>query len=372
MKWHFQGSPHDTHDWDGTQVPVLFDAEIDGKPRKLLAQANRNGFFFVLDRTNGQPIVSKPFIETANWFTGIDKKGQPIPNPDKEPQIPGVLVSPSTDGAANYPAPSFNPDTGLFYINATESWSLYYLTERISNAVGWGGAFEYHTGVFDSALRALDYRTGEVKWEHRYPGLGFWSSTYPGMLSTAGKLLFTGDPVGNFIAYDPAQAARCCGTPTLARIVCNSPITYMLDGRQYVVVASGDTLYAFSLYDKAQQRDAVLGVATSSVDGPFPRASPRSSTAGISRAGTSAEPRIRDRRPMCASKTAPSSCGSSPTARAGFSSPTGATRTSSSISKRSPTGAATAASCFDRPKADRPIRSSWIRGTAPATCSATC
>ena len=159
-----------------------------------------------------------------------------------------MLVSPSTDGAANYPAPSFNPDTGLFYINATESWSLYYLTERTSNAVGWGGAFEHHTGVFDSALRALDYRTGEVKWEHRYPGLGFWSSTYPGMLSTAGKLLFTGDPVGNFIAYDPASGKVLWHT-NLGGIVCNSPITYMLDGRQYVVVASGDTLYAFSLYD---------------------------------------------------------------------------------------------------------------------------
>lgn len=256
MVWHFQGSPHDTHDWDGTQVPVLFDAEIDGKPRKLLAQANRNGFFFVLDRTNGQAIVSKPFIETANWFTGLDPKGQPIPNPDKEPQIPGVLVSPSTDGAANYPAPSFNPDTGLFYINATESWSLYYLTERVSNAVGWGGAFEYHTGVFDSALRALDYRTGEVKWQHRYPGLGFWSSTYPGMLSTAGKILFTGDPVGNFIAYDPASGKVLWHT-NLGAIVCNSPITYMLDGRQFIVVASGDTLYAFSLYEPVRDKPQI-------------------------------------------------------------------------------------------------------------------
>ncbi len=119
--------------------------------------------------------------------------------------------------------------------------------------MGWGGAFEHHTGVFDSALRALDYRTGEVKWEHRYPGLGFWSSTYPGMLSTAGKLLFTGDPVGNFIAYDPAAGpggGKVLWHTNLGGIVCNSPITYMLDGRQYVVVASGDTLYAFSLYEK--------------------------------------------------------------------------------------------------------------------------
>jgi alcohol dehydrogenase (cytochrome c) len=122
------------------------------------------------------------------------------------------------------------------------------LTEKVSNAVGWGSASEYHAGVFDSALRALDYRTGEVKWEHRYPGLGFWSSTYPGMLSTAGKLLFTGDPVGNFIAYDPATG-RVLWHTNLGRIVCNSPITYVLDGRQYIVVASGDTLYAFALYE---------------------------------------------------------------------------------------------------------------------------
>jgi acido-empty-quinoprotein group A len=252
MKWHFQGSPHDTHDWDGTQVPVLFDAEIDGKPRKLLAQANRNGFFFVLDRITGQNLVSKPFATTANWFTGINAKGQPIPNAQKEPQIPGALVSPSTDGAANYPAPSFSPDTGLFYVNATESWSIYYLTEKESNAVGWGGASEYHTGVFDSVLRALDYRTGEVRWEHKYEGLGFWSSTYPGMLSTAGGLLFTGDPAGNFIAYDPASG-KVLWHSNLGSIVCNSPITYMLDGRQYIVVASGDTLYAFSLYETFQK-----------------------------------------------------------------------------------------------------------------------
>lgn len=247
MVWYFQGSPHDTHDWDGTQVPVLFDGTIDGRPRKLLAQANRNGFFFVLDRTNGQNIVSKPFITTANWFLGLDAKGQPIPNPAKEPQVPGALVSPSTDGAANYPAPSFNPDTGLFYVNATESWSLYYLTDPASKAVGWGGASEHHLGVFDSALRALDYRTGAVKWEKRYPGLGFWSSTYPGMLSTAGKLLFTGDPVGNFIAYDPATGQPLWHA-NLGSIVCNSPMTYLLDGRQYIVVASDDILYAFRLY----------------------------------------------------------------------------------------------------------------------------
>jgi acido-empty-quinoprotein group A len=103
MKWYFQASPHDTHDWDSAQTTVLFDGEIDGKPRKLLAQANRNGYFFVLDRVTGKNILTKPFLETMNWSKGVDADGQPIPNVDKEPQIPGVLVSPTSSGATNWP-----------------------------------------------------------------------------------------------------------------------------------------------------------------------------------------------------------------------------------------------------------------------------
>lgn len=246
MAWYFQCSPHDTHDWDATQDAFVFDGTINGQPRKLIGQLNRNGWLFVIDRVTGKSVVSKPYITTSNSYSGTDAKGQPIPNPDKDPAVAGVLVSPDSDGAANYPAPTFSPDTGLIYVNATEAYSIFYLTSTDGKAMAWGGASEYHTGYFPSVLRALDYRTGTVKWEHKYDGIGFWSSTYPGMLSTSGNLLFTGDPYNNFVAYDAAAGKRLWRFP-LGAGQTNSPISYILDGRQYVLVASNDTLYAFYL-----------------------------------------------------------------------------------------------------------------------------
>ena len=124
MVWYFQSSPHDTHDWDSTETAVLFDGVVNGQPRKLIAQAARNGHFFVLDRTNGKAIVSSEFVKT-NWSIGYDEKGQPIPNPAKNPQIDGALVSPNQGGAANWQPPSFSPQTGLFYVNATRAFSVY-------------------------------------------------------------------------------------------------------------------------------------------------------------------------------------------------------------------------------------------------------
>ena len=245
LVWYFQTSPHDTHDWDATEVAVLLDADIDGKPRRLLAQANRNGYYFLIDRTTGKNLLTKPFISSVNAYKGTDPHGVLIPNPAKEPQVGGTLVSPSSDGAANYPAPSFDPETKLFYVNATQSFSIYY-AEAPKSSAGEGASMEYHTGFFHSALLALNYKTGEVKWRHDYPGTGFWSSTYPGILTTAGKLLFTGDPSGHFVARDPATGADLWHSGVGAQIT-NSPETYLLDGTQYVVVAAADSLYAFSL-----------------------------------------------------------------------------------------------------------------------------
>ena len=246
LVWYFQTSPHDTHDWDATEVPVLFDAAVKGKPRKLLAQANRNGYYFLLDRTNGENLLTKAFIPSANGYKGTDARGALIPNEAKEPQVGGTLVSPSSDGAANYPAPSFDPETKLFYVNSTQSFSIYYADQAGKNTADTGAAMEYHTGLFHSALLALDYQTGEVKWRHDYPGTGFWSSTYPGILTTAGKLLFTGDPWGNFVARDPASGADLWHSG-LGTQITNSPETYRLGGTQYVLVAAADTLFAFSL-----------------------------------------------------------------------------------------------------------------------------
>jgi acido-empty-quinoprotein group A len=239
MVWWFQCSPHDTHDWDATQVPVLIDGQIDGRPRKLLAQASRNGFFFLLDRTNGKNILTKPFIESMNWYKGIDEKGQPIRDPEKDPQIAGALVSPTTDGATNWPAPSFNPDTGLFYVGTSQSYSLFYLTDTDPRPQGWGAA-ERGVGNLGNYLRAIDYKTGKVVWKH---------STLvgaQGLLSTAGGLLFGGDGAGNFVAYDP-MTGKPLWHAGLTADPSNAPQTYMLDGRQYVVVGAGDSLFAFML-----------------------------------------------------------------------------------------------------------------------------
>jgi alcohol dehydrogenase (cytochrome c) len=240
MAWWFQASPHDTHDWDNVETPVLFDAEFDGQPTKLVAQASRNGYFFVLDRTNGKHLVSAPFID-INWSKGVDSRGEPIPNPAKEPKTDGTLVSPASGGATNWPPPAFDPNSGLFFVNTSQSYSVYYLTDTDDRPEGYGGR---DSGVWSqSALKAIDYKTGKIRWSHPFRGEGFGT---PGVLTTAGKLLFTGDPSGNFIAFDPATG-KILWHSKLAAGVSNGPMTYSLDGRQYLVVGAGDMLYAFTL-----------------------------------------------------------------------------------------------------------------------------
>src|SRR5580658_7699740 len=239
LAWYFQASPHDTHDWDAAETPVLIDGEIDGKARKLLAQSSRNGYFFVLDRTTGKNILSKPFID-LNWSKGLDAKGQPIGNPDKEPKPDGTLVIPAQNGAANWPSPSFDPETGLFYVNAVSSYSLFYLTDTDDKPEGYGGR---DSGVYSRvALEAIDYRTGQIRWTHEYNRGG---GTI-GILTTAGKLLFTGDPSANFVVYDPLSG-KILWHAHLVSNISNGPMTYELGGRQYVVVGAGDTLYGFTL-----------------------------------------------------------------------------------------------------------------------------
>jgi acido-empty-quinoprotein group A len=247
VAWYYQFSPHDTHDWDATEVPVLIDGTIDGKPRKLVALAERNGYYFLLDRVTGKSLVVKPFVASVNAYTGLDKNGVLIPNKEKEPSPGGSLVSPTSDGATNYPSPSFDPLTGLFYTNATTDYSIFYLPPDPSAPSGYGRGGEWHTGEFHTALKAIDYKTGDVKWEHKYDQSGFAGGTYPGALTTAGGVLFTGDPSGNFIAFDAATGKILWHCPLGNTNQSNTPETYMLDGHQYVLVAGGDTLFAFYL-----------------------------------------------------------------------------------------------------------------------------
>jgi alcohol dehydrogenase (cytochrome c) len=244
MAWYYQTSPHDTHDWDSAQTPILFDGVIDGKPRKLVSTAARNGFFFTLDRVTGEHIVTHKFGTTANWSSGLRKSGQPEPDPGKSAQIPGALVSPMEAGVVNWPPAAFNPDLGLFYANESNSFNLLYLTDPDPRgSMGLAGKRVSILGTVSNALQAIDYRTGKHVWRREWPqGAGNGS----GLLTTATGLLFGGDGSGNFVAMDGRNGDLLWHT----RIgnISNAPQTFDIDGKQYVLVGVGDTLYSFVLY----------------------------------------------------------------------------------------------------------------------------
>ncbi len=185
--------------------------------------------------------MTAPFITTLNWSKGLNEKGQPIPDPKKESTVDGVFVSPSSDGATNWPPPSFSPETGLFYVHANESFSVFFLTDLDKHPEGYGAA-ERGAGSLGSYLKAIDYKTGKVAWEHKFPNSG----GPIGILTTAGKLLFTGDSTNHLIAFDPAGGKVLWHTGLTSRIS-NGPETYMLDNKQYLVVGAGDSLYAFTM-----------------------------------------------------------------------------------------------------------------------------
>lgn len=238
LVWYFQASPHDVHDWDAVETPVLFDADFRGKPRKLLAQASRNGFFFVLDRATGEHLVAAPFIDQT-WASGVDAKGHPIPKPTATPSPDGALVEPGSDGSTNWMAPSFDPQTGLFYVNCRRLFSIFFETTE-GKAEGWGGRDRNLWA--NSTLRALDYKTGKVVWNHEI-GDG---ESLAGILTTAGGLLFSGDNSGNLLALDPASG-KTLWHLNIGGELAASPMTYQLDGHQYLLFAVQDSLYTFIL-----------------------------------------------------------------------------------------------------------------------------
>jgi alcohol dehydrogenase (cytochrome c) len=246
MEWYYQTSPHDTHDWDSAQTPVLVDGEFrGGGPRKMVLTASRNGYYFTLDRHTGEHLVTSKFSDTVNWAKGLNAKGQPVRDPAKDHHIAGALVSAANGGATNWPPPAYSPDTGLLYVPTSETYAMYYLSETDPRgAMGLGGKDEIGVGSAGTYLSAIDYKTGATVWRHKFRAVGNRSA--PGLLTTAGKLLFGGDISGNFVAFDPAN-----GKPlwhTQIGQVTNAPETYMVDGRQHLLVAAGDTLYAFALY----------------------------------------------------------------------------------------------------------------------------
>lgn len=247
MAWYFQTSPHEMHDWDSAQTPVLVDGVINGQPRKLVVTASRNGYYFTIDRRTGERIVSSQFSDTVNWAKGLNDKGQPVRDPAKDHHVGGALVSSNNSGATNWPPQAFSPDTGLLYVPLAENYAMYYLTELDPRgAMGLGGKEEVGVGGVGSYIAAIDYKTGKTVWKHQFRTATSDGRGGPGLLATAGRLLFGGDVSGNFIALDPAT-----GKPLWhSRIgnVSNAPETYLVDGKQHVLVASGDTLYSFALY----------------------------------------------------------------------------------------------------------------------------
>ncbi|HEY1760520.1 MAG TPA: acido-empty-quinoprotein group A [Bryobacteraceae bacterium] len=237
LAWGFQASPHDTHDWDANEVPVLVDANFNGQPRKMLMQASRNGFFFVLDRTNGKSLLTTPFA-TVNWAKGVDSEGHPIPDPAKYPSKAGVLVAPNESGATNFRPPSFDPKTGLFIVSAQDGYGIYFFKSE-HGAYGWAGA-DY--GVAGKAfLRAIDYQTGKIVWNHP---IGDGAGT-AGVLTTGTGLTFSGDVGGNMMALRTSDGATLWHE-NIGRMG-NGPISYVLDGKQYIVVGGGGSLYAYAL-----------------------------------------------------------------------------------------------------------------------------
>jgi len=238
MMWYHQSSPHDTHDWDSTETAVLIDDEVNGQKRKLLAQAARNGQYFLLDRVAGTSLVSAEFVKT-NWAKGYDGQGQPIPDPAKMPQVDGTLVTPNVGGASNWQSPSFSPLTGLFYVSAVRGYSIYYLYDTSDNPMGWGGG--ERGGWSESMIQAIEYKTGKIRWTHKWE-----DNVRSGLVSTAGNVLFSGGPSDDLVALD-ATTGQALWHAFLNGPVTNGPITYELDGRQYVVAAADDTLWSFVL-----------------------------------------------------------------------------------------------------------------------------
>lgn len=246
LKWHYQYTPHDEFDWDANQTPLLLDVEWQGKPRKVLAHANRNGYFYVLDRVTGEFLRGKPFVEKLTWSSGLDDGGRPVLIPGKRPTPAGNIVCPGLAGATNWMSPAYHPGTGLFYVQATEGCQIFTKREEI-----WQPGKQYFGGTAKNVpgeppqkyLRALDLATGDVRWDvKQIGGRGTWG----GVLTTDGGLVFYGDDSGAFAALH-AQSGEPLWSFQLNVQFRASPMTYSIDGRQYVAVAAGRNVAVFAL-----------------------------------------------------------------------------------------------------------------------------
>jgi len=242
-KWHFQFTPHDVHDWDSNHVPVLFDDNIRGSARKLIAMANRNAFYYVLDRATGEFIAGVPYARQT-WAKGLDDKGRPIRLPNTLPTKEGAVVYPGLHGGTNWFSPTYSPLTKLFYVAAREEGTLFFKEKADYQPGRWfsAGGIRGLPGIEPSgAIRALESTTGKLAWE--FP---LRSPPWAGLMSTAGGLVFGGSSEGWLMALDASSGKLLwrfhCGAPIFA-----APNSYLDQGKQHVAVAAGNALFTFAL-----------------------------------------------------------------------------------------------------------------------------
>ena len=244
LEWYFQFTPHDVHDWDAIQVPILADLTIDGEERKVMMWANRNAFYYTLDRENGEFLAGKPFAKQT-WAVGLDSNGRPIRVPDTSPSPEGTLVSPPVVGGTNWFSPAYSPNTELFYVQAYDGEDIYYKRDEdyVEGDQFTGGGFQRPLPVenYVSAVRAIDPRTGDIRWEYEIQ-----PRSTAGMLATAGDLVFSGSVDGYFYALDAATGEELWHV-AVGAMVHSAPMTYAVDGRQYVTIAAGNVVFTFGL-----------------------------------------------------------------------------------------------------------------------------
>jgi alcohol dehydrogenase (cytochrome c) len=246
LKWHFQFTPHDVWDYDAQEPLALVDTTWQGKPRKLLIQVNRNGFFYVLDRTSGEFLFGTSVVKNVTWAKGLDPNGRPLRVEGMEPSREGKRVCPSLDGATNWYSTSFNPLTNLYYVQTNDKCGIFTRTDQ-----EWAAGRGFMGGSFRQApnepaqrlLRAIDIRTGKVAWQIPQSGA---VNSWGGVLSTAGRVVFFGDDSGAVAAADAETGRRLWSFQT-SQLWKASPMTYMFDDTQYVAVAAGSTIIAFAL-----------------------------------------------------------------------------------------------------------------------------
>jgi alcohol dehydrogenase (cytochrome c) len=246
LKWYFQFTPHDTHDWDAQSIPVLADINLQGHSRRVLLHPNRNGFFYILDRVTGRFLCATPFIEKLDWAKGIDASGKPIEVPDMEPVPGGRRVCPSVRGASNWMSPTFDPATGLLYVPTLEECDIYTAAAQSPEPMkdlGGGGAESISKEPGKFYLRALNPSNGERRWQYPMTGkVDMWA----GAVSTSGGVVFFGDDDGSLVALDSITGKHLWHY-YMGQTITASPMTFSVGGRQYVSIATTTDVFTFGL-----------------------------------------------------------------------------------------------------------------------------